>query len=148
MTEIEIKWTEDIVKNWLEDAIRTMRKLPPVRVQGYRSSWSLDVVYTEMEMLQMERKPIKWPASGFDIDRLDMILEWVQWIDETDDRHLVWRRAKRLPWKILCRELGASRATLWRRWKLVISMIVGRLNDKKHQDFQKNHRFLCRYLRS
>ncbi len=147
MTKTEIKWTEDIVKNWLEDAIQTLRRLPPVHVQGYRTAWP-QMLNSEIEKLQMDSKLIKWPASGFDIDRLEMIIEWVQWIDETDDRHLVWKRAKRLPWKILCRELGASRATLWRRWKLVISMIVGRLNDKKHQDFEKNYRFLCRYLRS
>ncbi|MHA1540049.1 MAG: DUF6362 family protein [Alphaproteobacteria bacterium] len=146
MTE-EIKWTEEIIKTWLEDAVRTLRRLPPVRVQGHKSNWP-DILYTEMEKVQMGHKPIKWPASAADISRMEMALEWIQWIDEADERHLLWKRAERLPWKVICHELGASKQTLWVKWKRLMSIIVYRLNNEKDPNYEKNHKFLCRYSRS
>ncbi len=87
-------WTEDLVKHWLEDAIRTLRRLPPVRVQGYKTAWP-QMLNSEMEKLQMDHKPTRWAASSFDISRMELVIEWIQWINEVDDRHLLWLSAKK-----------------------------------------------------
>ena len=42
-----------------------------------------------------------------------VVLKWLPLLTPYE-RNLVWKRANRLPWKLLCRELGRTRVHLWR----------------------------------
>ncbi len=57
-----------------KEAVSTMRRLPPVRVQGYFNAWP-DMVYTEIEIMRMDRKPKTWPATPEDISNMEEATE-------------------------------------------------------------------------
>ena len=124
----ETRWTAETVADHFEEAIRTLRKLPPVKVPGYFSAWP-QIVRTRQEIAAMEPVPMRvWPSAAA-ITRLEQTTDWILWIEE-DERRLVWSRAARIPWKVICVELGCDRTTAWRRWQLALTKIASRLNAK------------------
>lgn len=124
------EWTEEMVADRLEDAARTMRRLPPVKAQGYVSAWPA-IFYTEMEKLQMDKKPRKWPAMPEQVTRMEEACDWLLLLEDIDDRRLLWLRAERVPWKPICWKMGISRATANRRWKNGICTIMQKLNETR-----------------
>lgn len=120
------EWTADGVADHLEEAFRTLRKLPPVKAQGYFNTWP-DIVRTRREIAAMEPEPMRLRPSASAITRLEQTFDWMLWIEEAE-RKLVWSRAARVPWKRISGELGCDRTTAWRRWRLALTKIAGRLN--------------------
>ena len=51
------EWTADCVADHFEEAFRTLRKLPPVRVQGYFNAWP-QIVRSEKEILVIDPQPM------------------------------------------------------------------------------------------
>ncbi|MET4701718.1 hypothetical protein ABIE65_004766 [Constrictibacter sp. MBR-5] len=119
-------WTAEAVADHFAEAFRTLRKLPPVRVQGYFNRWP-EIVRSSREIAAMEPQPMRiWPSTAA-IARLEQTFDWVHWID-VDERKVVWSRAARVPWKLISYELGCDRTTAWRRWQLALTKIAARLN--------------------
>ena len=119
-------WTAEAVADHFEEAIRTLRKLPPVKVPGYFTTWP-QIVRTRQEVAAMEAIPMRVSPSAAAITRLEQTTDWILWIDE-DERRLVWLRAARVRWKLICMELGCDRTTAWRRWQVALTKIASRLN--------------------
>ena len=126
MENKEKTWTEEMVANAFEEAIRTLKKLPAAKLYNYFSSWPV-VIYTEIEILRMDQKPKKWPATPEAISRMEKTCAWINFLEEVEDRKLIWLRAKRMPWKLICNEFGISRATANRKWKNAIRTITQKL---------------------
>lgn len=123
---ISRSWTTDDVADHFEEAFRTLRKLPPVKAQGYFGTWP-QVLRTKREIAAMEPEPMRvWPSAAA-ITRLERTFDWVLWI-EKPERKLVWSRAARVPWKVISGEMGCDRTTAWRRWQLALTKIAARLN--------------------
>ena len=123
---ISRSWTTDDVADHFEAAFRTLRKLPPVKAQGYFGTWP-QVLRTKREIAAMEPEPMRvWPSPAA-ITRLEQTFDWVLWIEEPE-RKLVWSRAARVPWKVIAGEMGCDRTTAWRRWQLALTTIAARLN--------------------
>jgi len=107
-------------------SLLSLRKLPPIKVPGYFTTWP-QIVRTRQEIAAMEPVPMRvWPSAAA-ISRLEQTTDWILWVDE-DERRLVWSRAARVPWKLICVELGCDRTTAWRRWQLALTKIASRLN--------------------
>ncbi len=122
------EWTADCVADHFEEAFRTLRKLPPVRVTGYFNAWP-EILRSAKEIAAMEPQKMRiWPSPAA-ITRLEQTSEWVLWIS-VDERKLVWSRAARVPWKQISGELGCDRTTAWRCWQLALTKIAARLNAK------------------
>ncbi|MBB1493231.1 helix-turn-helix domain-containing protein [Paracoccus sp. MC1854] len=122
----ERDWTTDDVADHFEEAFRTLRKLPPVKVQGYFGCWP-QILRNAREIAAMEPEPMRvWPSAAA-ITRLEQTFGWVLWIEEAE-RKLVWSRAARVPWKVIAGEMGCDRTTAWRRWQLALTTIAARLN--------------------
>lgn len=122
------RWTQSMVADQLEDAIRTLEKLPPVVVQGYFNLWP-KIKYTELEILQQEKLPIKLRPRTEEITRLEETFSWMACL-EIEERKLVWKRAAKVRWKDICRELGCDRTTAWRQWVIALTKIVTFLNSR------------------
>jgi hypothetical protein len=119
-------WTANDVADHFEEAFRTLRKLPPVKAQGYFNTWP-EIVRTSREIAAMDLEPMRvWPSAAA-ITRLEQTFDWVLWIEE-DERKLVWSRAARRPWKHISYDLGVDRSTAWRRWQIALTKIAARLN--------------------
>ncbi|MBU6141376.1 MAG: helix-turn-helix domain-containing protein [Proteobacteria bacterium] len=116
-------WTEEMVIHAFEEAIRTLKKLPTAKLRDYFTSWP-QVVYSEIEILRMDQRPKKWPATPEAISRMEKACGWILLLKEIEERKIIWLRAKRTPWKLICGELGFSRATANRKWKSAIRQIT------------------------
>ena len=116
-------WTEELVVAALEEAIRTIKKLPSAKLRDYFTSWP-QVVYSEIEIIRMDQRPKKWPATPEAISRMEKACGWILLLKEVEERKIIWLRAKRTPWKLICGELGFSRATANRKWKSAIRQIT------------------------
>lgn len=115
-----------MVADQLEESINTLRKLPPVVVQGYFNVWPC-VKYSEMEVLQQEKLPLKLRPRTEEITRLEETFSWMACL-EIEERKLIWERAAKVRWKTICHEFGCDRTTAWRRWVVALSKISIYLN--------------------
>ena len=121
------RWDIDEVASWLVEGARTAHRLPPVRVQGYFNVWPT-IVRSEYERMAKDDEPVyRFPPEPAAIDRMMETMRWVQWL-AVEQRHLVWMRAERYPWREICKRFGCDRTTAWRRWQAAMSVIVGHLN--------------------
>ena len=123
------EWTAEKVAEHFQEAVSTIKKLPPVKVQSYFNSWP-SIQYTLNELALMEVQIIKLKATPDEISRLEETFEWMQWIN-TIERKLIWKRAVKVPWKIIYWEFGFSQSTARRRWKHALTKISNQLNKKK-----------------
>src|SRR5574344_1075496 len=114
--------TTEQIKQELETAAYVERLLPAVRSPRYRCLMP-DIIYTPQEIAFMDRRPIKPRPNQEQISLWErVILEWLP-ILTSDERRLVWKRANRLPWKLLCREFGVSRQILALRYEKALIKI-------------------------
>jgi len=121
------KWTKEQVAERFEAAVRTLRRLPPVRVRGYISSWP-EIIYTKIEIAMIDQKPKRWPPTAEAISEMEETCKWINLLTEIDDRKIIWYRASRLPWKEICIKLGVARSTANWRWQNAILTITNKLN--------------------
>ncbi|WP_374422819.1 DUF6362 family protein, partial [Paracoccus sp. (in: a-proteobacteria)] len=75
----ERNWTADGVADHFEEAFRTLRKLPPVRAQGYFGAWP-QVLRTKREIAAMEPEPMRVVPSAKAISALERTFDWMTWI--------------------------------------------------------------------
>ena len=110
------------IKSDLETAAYVERLLPPVRAPKYRCCMP-DIVYTPQEIIFMEKKPLKIRPNQEQIALWEcVVLKWLP-ILSAEERRLVWKRANRIPWKLLCREFGVSRQMLAVRYERALIKI-------------------------
>ena len=122
----EAEWTGEAVAEHFEEAVRTLRKLPPVRVTGYFNAWP-EIQRSAKEIAAMEPEPMRVLPSTSAVTRLERTFDWMLWIT-VEERKLIWLRAARVPWKAITWEFGCDRSTAWRRWTLALTKIASRLN--------------------
>ncbi len=123
-------WTRERIEERLSEAADVMRRLPPVRVQGYYNLWP-KVLHEFSDLVGCEPPRLKRPPPAPDaISRMEEALDWLRWL-EAEDGKLVWARAERTPWKMICWRFGISRATAHRRWEYALSVIAWRLNGRR-----------------
>ncbi|HXF87322.1 MAG TPA: DUF6362 family protein [Xanthobacteraceae bacterium] len=123
-------WTRERVEERLSEAADVMRRLPPVRVQGYYNLWP-KVLHEFADLVGQEPPRLKRPPPAPEaISRMEEALDWLRWL-EAEDAKLVWARAERTPWKMICWRFGIARATAHRRWEYALSVIAWRLNGRR-----------------
>ena len=125
MAEITI----EEIKQDLETAAYVDRLLPPVKAPKYRC-FMPEIIYTPQELMFMDRRLLKVKPTQEQISLWErVVLEWLP-ILSINDRRLVWKRANRIPWKLLCREFGLERTEMWRRYHGVLIKISFYINGK------------------
>src|SRR6478736_5081753 len=114
------KWTAKMVEERVVDAAQVMRRLPPVRVPGYFSTWPRALVEFADRVGQQPEPMRLPPPSAAAISRMEEALEWLRWL-QAEDVKLVWARANQTPWKEVSWQFGIARATANRRWRYGLS---------------------------
>nr|BDD46857.1 hypothetical protein 21 [bacterium] len=121
------KWTVKDVADRFEEAVMTLRRLPPVKVRGYFNAWP-QVIHDVYELLQQEPDDFRLGSpSPSAITRMEETFDWIMWVS-IEERKLIWLRAERVPWKLICRQLGVSRNTAWRHWVAALLKITHKLS--------------------
>ncbi len=117
---------ESEVEERLRSAARTLRRLPNVKVQGYFSTWPT-IIREPLEILQMEPEPMRLTPSMADITEMEEVLfVWLKWI-EPEERRLVWLRAERVRWKLICGRFGVGRTKAWEMYRRALASIAAKL---------------------
>ena len=117
---------ESEVEERLRSAARTLRRLPNVKVQGYFSTWPT-IIREPLEILQMEPEPLRITPSMADITEMEEVLfVWLKWI-EPEERRLVWLRAERVRWKLICGRFGVGRTKAWEMYRRALAAIAAKL---------------------
>lgn len=125
------KWTVLKVADHFDEAVRTLKRLPKVKMTGYFNSWP-DHTRTVAEQLQAAKTPLKLPPPTPEaITRMQECLEWICWLDEEDERLLVWMRSSGVSWKLICRRVGYGRTKAWQKYCVALLKIVTRLNVRQ-----------------
>ncbi|EME71018.1 hypothetical protein H261_05514 [Paramagnetospirillum caucaseum] len=139
----DLYWTPKMVAVYLEEAADTLRRLPPVKVQGYASTWP-PMVREYWDAYGWEEAAVRLgPPTTKAIDQMDETLVWLRWLDLNDSR-LVWRRACGRPWKAITHEFGVDRTTAWRHWTSALVTMSTKLNSLKRQEKSCNTRATSR----
>ena len=117
---------ESEVEERLRSAARTLRRLPNVKVQGYFSTWPT-IIREPLEILQMEPEPMRLQPSTADITEMEEVLfVWLKWL-EPEERRLVWLRAERVRWKLICGRFGIGRTKAWEMYRRALACIAAKL---------------------
>jgi len=122
-------WTPTMVDARLESAADVFRSLPEVNPQGFFNAWP-EYFQSFADQVGQEPRTRRPRHSPRQITEAEETLLWPRWLDPSDARHL-WLRANRRPRKLVCWELGISRATANRRWQYGIAVITWRLNGRR-----------------
>ena len=75
----------------------------------------------------MEKQPLRIRPTSDDITEMEEVLfVWISWLD-IDERKLVWQRAERVRWKIICAQFGVGRTKAWEMYKCALGKIAARI---------------------
>jgi len=123
------EWTAKRVEDRLAEAADVMRRLPPVRVQGYFNTWPA-IAHDFADRVGCEPQRLRRPPPSPDaITRAEATLLWLRWL-EVEDARLVWMRGERAPWRVICERFGFARSTANRRYAYALAVIVWRLERR------------------
>lgn len=112
-----------------EEALYTLKRLPKAYIMGYHTLWP-PIVYTEMEIMQQEKRPMRLgPPLPDAIDRMEETFNWIFWL-EIEEREIIWLRARRMPWRGVCMRVGLSRTEAWKRWATALEKIACQKNKR------------------
>ena len=122
------KWTVTDIADRFEQAVKTLRRMPPVVIKGYFNTWP-PIVRTIVEQMQAEQEPLRrGPPSAEAISRMEETIQWIFLLDDEDERRLIWLRAERVHGKQMCWRIGCGRTKAWQMWVMALLKIVTRLN--------------------
>ena len=123
-------WTASIVEERLEEAAAVLRRLPPVKVRGYFSSWP-QIAHDAEDKRDWETQVRRLgPPSARAISRMEQTLTWFCYLTP-DENRLVWLRANNISWKAISWRVGCCRTVAWERWVFALATIACELNCKK-----------------
>ncbi len=125
----DIQWTPSIVETYMAEAADVLGRLPDARMRGYVTTWP-PMVREFWESFGWQEAVLKRPPpSAAAIDRMDMALQWLVWLDAVDAR-IVWLRACGRPWKEVCWKVGLARAAANQHWLFSLCVIAWKLNGR------------------
>lgn len=117
------RFSEEQIIAIFKEAVRTLKKMPPVRVQGYFNAWP-EMIYTEKEIMRMDQKSKVWRATPDAISRMEKAIGWLSLLETPMERKIVWMRASNIPWDIIKKTFGFSRVTADKKYKNAIKFIT------------------------
>ena len=133
------RWDARIVNEWLTEAGQTLRKLPPVRVQGYRSQWP-EVVRDFWDAYGWHEAVMPpMCATALELDRLDAVLRWQTHLRSDLDRRLFWLRLMRVRWKKIAAWLNLSERHAQREYTSICIALAYVFNQQQfNPEVKKN----------
>ena len=138
----DIRWTASLVEERLAEAADILKRLPPVKVRGYFSTWP-KMVYDFGDLVGQEpplmKRPFPSPAA---ISRMEQTLSWTVGLDPVDAK-IAWLRAYGERWKHICGTMGLARAAVHEHWLYGLCVIAWRLNDKSIPKGWSRRRFIA-----
>ena len=118
-----IKWTEELVQEWVENAARVDRVLPPVynkHISGQcwdiRREWYELLWDTEQEQPEPRFQPTNQQISMWE----EVMLRWFPLIEDNQNKKILWLRACSRPWTKIAKKVHLTRQTVAKRHQATI----------------------------
>ena len=125
----DIRWTPLLVEAYMAEAADVLERLPDAVRLGYASTWP-PMVREFWESFGWHEAVLTRPRpSAAAIDRMDMALQWLAWLDAVDAK-IVWSRACGKTWKEVCWQAGLARAAAHQHWMFALCLIAWKLTGK------------------
>jgi hypothetical protein len=138
----QIHWTPSLVEERLAEAADVLKRLPPVKMRGYFSSWPT-IISEFGDLVGREPAPVKRPCpSPAEISRMEECLGWTIGLDAVDSK-IVWMRAFKERWKRICAQTGKARPTAALRWTYALCLIAWRLNGEPISKSQSRNQVIA-----
>lgn len=122
-------FTPEYIALRFEECVSTLRKLPGERSLGYVSYWP-EIKCDRRELARQEVQPIRLRPTPDQITRMEETLSWIAFVNH-GERHLIWLRAYRTPWRAISRETGFPRTSAQRYWQGALIKIAERLAQEQ-----------------
>lgn len=129
----------------LEEAVKTLARLPPVkRPRLTQSRYEILRSAAErfgaavgnpdyFERCDPDEILRRTPPSIEKIKEMDEALAWLMLIPDVQDRTIVWWRAEGRKWKEIKHRMALSRQQAWTRWAAAVLTIANKLNGATQQ---------------
>ena len=137
-----IKWTPELVEEWIDIAVKVERALPPVGqkpLRGQNFATQTDYISLLWDLLDDDRKnkepkfyPTNEQVSQWEI----VVLRWFPAISDKDDMKLLWWRACGMSWAKISKRLHYERHTCMRHYKRALETLSNKLNTKVSKELQ------------
>ncbi len=119
-----VPWTREDIKYVLRHIDKVGRKFPSAQPRGHsQRSFMLGT-----SLQGAVGRPVHSSPSEDDVELFLQISNLMHSLEESE-RHLLWLYAKGLPKEDICRQLGMSRSSVWRRWSMAINKLLIILNS-------------------
>jgi hypothetical protein len=125
-----IKWTPELVMEWLNIAAKVDKSLPPVKMPKVTGQkW--DVLREWYELLWEDDvsdvKP-KWQPTNEQISMWEeVVLRWFKLIDSNTDKKIVWMHAAGMSWVKIGKKVHLSRQSVAAHHEKTINKLVEQL---------------------
>lgn len=120
--------TTDEIRENLIFAANIMRRLPPVKVQGYICSWPKCCMDEDDYKNEKEIWMMPLPEE---ITAMENILGWLEYINY-ETRRIVWLRSCGMGWKLMSAKTHQSRSNLIRIYNRGLKDIAEVLNKPEN----------------
>lgn len=130
-----IVWTSDIVEEWLQNAARVERVLPPVGPRmatpklTYIRNW-IEMLWDEMRANEDKPAPRFQPTNEQVSMWEEVVLRWFALIDSEKDKKILWWHACGMGYVRISKRLGISRQTATNRYKRALEDLARALNRR------------------
>jgi hypothetical protein len=124
----DAKLTMVAIADRLEEAAHTLRRLPKVTVQGFKSNWPAVISEFHEAYGYNDAEVRLGPPTARHITEMDEALSWMMLLTVEPEylRKLVWLRANRVRWKRIESRFGFSRTKLHTDYRnALMTMLVG-----------------------
>lgn len=124
--------TEQYVEDRIEEAARTLRRIPNPPgsgPKGFSSSWP-EYVQDKRHGYGLHEAPMRIIPSAAEIDRMEEVFDWLRLVDSETAR-LLWYRASGMRWRQVCIQIGCVRQTAWRRYVAALITVRKRLEKQR-----------------
>ena len=135
------RYTPDMIAERLTKAVDVYRRLPRVPkpvmarpalrfLRTFKERWAAAVEhgYDKLDPDELWRR---LPPTENELADTTEALRWLEHLDDTATRKLMWLKASGKPLAAIGRDIGLSRSELSRRWRAALITIATKLNGER-----------------
>ncbi len=127
----QIKWSKEVVEEWIGIAVLVDKCMPPVYHKGV-SGQRLEIQRSWTELLwdaeEIKKRTPKWEPTAEQVTIWEeVILRWFTKIPDGLDRKIVWLRASGASWPRIAKAVGVCRTTVISHYADSIDGLVKKL---------------------
>lgn len=129
--------TIEEIKESFAFAAEVMRRMPPVKVQGYFCAWPKFCCDDEDFKCQSDVWLAPLPEE---VEAMEAILEWLK-LTSVENRRIVWLRSCGMGWKSMSHRYHKSRSTLARQYRsalIEVQKALETVDENKNRHFDQS----------